>query len=129
MKHMNKIFLTALLPLLAGCSLSKLYIPKTPYPGADPEVIEREPLLIEFYLDYNHSDEPIYTMDWYLLTPLGECPAEAVLTDANAADPLYPTFIGYSIYSSALDEDNIWNFETDYAQQGPLLLYGIWVAK
>ena len=86
-------------------------------------------MTVNFYLDYNHSDEPIYSMRWYMLEPLGECPEAAKLTDANAPDVLYPTFIGYSEFSSSIDEDHIWNFATDYKQSNVLNLYGIWVKK
>ena len=122
------LLLTLLVPLFLSCSNSETYKPKFPYPGEDPEVKE-EDMTINFYLDYTHSDEPIYSMRWYMLEPLGSCPAEAVLTDADAPDPLYPTFIGYSEFSSSIDEDHIWNFATDYKQSNVLNLYGIWVKK
>ncbi len=124
---MKKLLLLLVLPLLAACSGST-YIPKFPYPGEDP-VIKEFDMTVNFYLDYTHSDEPLYTMKWYMLEPLKECPAEAVLTDANAPDPLYPMFLGYSEYSSSIDEDHIWNFATDYKQSNILNLYGIWAAK
>ena len=122
------LLLTLLVPLFLSCSGSETYKPRFPYPGEDPEIKE-EDMTINFYLDYSHSDEPIYTMRWYMLEPLGSCPAEAVLTDADAPDPLYPTFIGYSEFSSSIDEDHIWNFATDYKQSNVLNLYGIWVKK
>ena len=122
------LLLTLLVPLFLSCSGSETYKPRFPYPGEDPEIKE-EDMTINFYLDYSHSDEPIYTMRWYMLEPLGSCPAEAVLTDADAPDPLYPTFLGYSEFSSSIDEDHIWNFATDYKQSNVLNLYGIWVKK
>ena len=128
MKKIKSLFLVALLPLLAGCKMSETYVPKFPYPGEDPEVKE-EDMTINFYLDNTHSDEPIYSMRWYMLEPLGSCPAEAVLTDADAPDPLYPTFIGYSEFPSSIDEDHIWDFATDYKQSNILNLYGIWVKE
>lgn len=129
MKNRSKTLLLALmLPLLAGCSITKVFKPKTPYPGEDP-VVKEEDLTVNFYLDYSHSDEPLYSMRWYQLEPLGECPAEAVLTNADAPDELYPEFIGYSEYSSSLDEDHIWNFATDYKQGNILNLYGIWISR
>ena len=108
--------------------MSETYVPKFPYPGEDPEVKE-EDMTINFYLDNTHSDEPIYTMRWFMLEPLGSCPAEAVLTDADAPDPLYPTFIGYSEFPSSIDEDHIWDFAQDYKQSNILNLYGIWVKE
>ena len=122
----KKLLLLLVLPLLAGCSGSELYNPRFPYPGEDPK---EDDMTVNFYLDYSHSDEPIYSMRWYMLEPLGECPAEAKLDDSKAADPLYPVFLGYSEYPSAIDEDLIWNFSTDYKQSNVLNLYGIWVAK
>ena len=124
----RKLLLLLTLPLLVSCSGSSIYTPKFPYPGEDP-VIKEDDMTVNFYLDYTHSDEPIYSMRWYMLEPLGECPVEAKLTDANAPDPLYPIFIGYSEFSSSIDEDHIWNFATDYKQSNILNLYGIWVAK
>lgn len=123
----KKLLLTILvLPLLASCSGSETYNPRFAYPGEDPKEFD---MTVNFYLDNSHSNEPIYTMRWYQLEPLGECPTEAKLDDSKAADPLYPTFIGYSEYPSAIDEDLIWNFATDYKQYNVLNLYGIWVAK
>lgn len=122
------LLLTLMLPLMAACSGSSTYNPKFPYPGEDPEVKEKQ-LHVYFYLDNQHTDTPLYEMEWYILEPLGECPAEAKLTDADAADPLYPHFIGYSEYSSSIDEDHIWDFEKDYKQDLELCLYGIWVSE
>jgi len=123
----KKLLLSLLvLPLLASCSGSEMFNPRFPYPGEDPKEFD---MTVNFYLDNSHSDEPIYTMRWYQLEPLGECPEEAKLDNSKAADPLYPIFIGYSEYSSAIDEDLIWNFATDYKQYNVLNLYGIWVAQ
>ena len=140
---MNKLFVAALitLPLIAACSQT-VYRPKFPYPG-DPlktskpsgysqgdDGIDRTEfnMHVYFYLDYSHSDEPIYTMKWYMLVPLEECPEEAKLTDADAADPLYPKFLGYSEFSSSVDDSLLWNFKEDYKQYNILNLYGIWVS-
>ena len=138
----KKIFIISLLalPLLAACNQS-VFVPRHSYPGdpfkgetgnesqqGEEEELE-ENMTVNFYLDYSHSDEPIFKMRWYMLKPLGECPEEAILTDADAADPLYGHFLGYSEFSSAIDESKIWNFETDYKQSNVLNLYGIWVSK
>lgn len=141
-----KLFVLGLvvLPLMIGCASSGVYVPKHSYPG-DPingnhggggtgesgepgEEEKEENMTVNFYLDYSHSDEPIYSMRWYMLTPLEKCPEEAVLKDSDAADPLYSKFLGYSEYPSAIDEDKLWNFETDYKQSNILNLYGIWVS-
>ena len=139
-----KLFVLGLMlaPLMLACSGTYVYTPKHSYPG-DPingdksqgggesggEVIMDEfNMTVNFYLDYSHSDEPLYSMRWYMLVPLKECPAEAVLKDSDAADPLYSKFLGYSEYPSSIDEDKLWNFETDYKQSNVLNLYGIWVS-
>ena len=141
---LNKLFIISLvaLPLLVACT-SSVYVPKHSYPG-DPfkdETSEgggggegdidigEENMTVNFYKDYSHSDEPLYTMRWYMLVPLKECPEQAKLTDADAEDPLYGHFLGYSEYSSSIDESKLWNFETDYKQSNVLNLYGIWVSK
>lgn len=80
-----------------------------------------------FYLDYSHSDTPLYTMKWYINVPLGECPEEARITENMAPDPIYPHFLGYSRYSSSNDESLLWDFTTDVAPgQTAVELYGIW---
>ncbi len=128
--------------LMAGCN-SQSYTPKVPYPGIpdDPgggggggggggEDDPGEPnMVVNFYLNYSNSDVPLYTMDWYSLKPLGSCPEQAQLTDADAPDPRYPHFLGYSEYPSSIDESHIWNFAEDYKQSNTLNLYGIWVSN
>ena len=90
---------------------------------------EQTNMIIRFYLDYSHSESAYYTMRWYREKPLGECPKEAALTNADAPDPLYPIFLGYSEYPSAIDETLLWDFSTDYKTTNLLLLYGIWVSE
>lgn len=114
------------LPLLVACSNS-VYKPSHSYPG-DPLKDGVPNMTVNFYLDYSHSEEPLYTMRWYMLMPLGEIPEQAVLTDQNAADPLYNKFLGYSEYSSSIG-DNLWDFENDFKQSNVLNLYGIWVSE
>lgn len=104
-------------------------------------------LTVYFFLDFSHSEvfedpeteellprdkyptNAIYKMQWYALEPLKEMPAEAALTDSMAADPQYPHFIGYSRYSSCLDESLLWNWETDSEATNTLNLYGVWVSQ
>ena len=141
MKKKTLLLSLIALPLLVACSMSQTFKPIHSYPG-DPFSEEggggsdggdidigEENMTVNFYLDYSHSDEPLYSMRWYMLKPLGACPEQAVLKDSDAADPLYGHFLGYSEYSSSIDESLIWNFETDYKQSNVLNLYGIWVAK
>lgn len=139
----NKILLPllALSTMLVGCS-SLTFKPSVPYPGIpdypdpggeDPDIPGEPNLTVNFYKNYSNSADkdgkitPFYTMDWYSLKPLGELPSEAVLTDADAPDPLYPHFIGYSEYPTAIDESLLWDFAEDYKQGNILSLYGIWV--
>ena len=149
----NKILLLGLLvaPLLASCTETIIY-PKRPYPG-DPveekEKYEEFNMTVNFYLDFSHSEEardetypvpnakdyePIYSMKWYMLKPLEQCPPEALAAIEDAknrglVDPLYPVFLGFSEYSSSIDKSKLWNFETDYKQSNILSLYGIWVSE
>ena len=133
----SKLFLVSLLalPLLSACTETIIY-PKRSYPG-DPveektKYEEEQNMTVNFYLDYSHSEEPIYSMRWYMLKPIGEVPAEAnaaLEANQNKHDELYPDFLGWSEYSSSIDESKLWNFETDYKQSNILNLYGIWVKK
>ena len=133
----NKALLLGLLvlPLLASCS-EIIVKPRRNYPG-DPienkEQFEETNMTVYFYLSYSNSEEPLCSMKWYMLKPLEKCPEEATKAVQDAVidgkiDPLYPHFLGWSEYSSSIDESKIWNFETDYKQSNILNLYGIWVS-
>ena len=154
----SKLFLMSLLliPALAACN-NYVYDPKLPYPGdpfnqnegADsglPDIDAEFNMTVYFYLDYSHSEapksydpdqeyvqtnpnEPVYVMKWYMLKPLGECPEQAKLTSADAADPRYTKFLGYSEYPSSVDGSKLWDFKQDYKQFNILNLYGIWVSN
>lgn len=93
------------------------------------ETVQEKNQTINFYIDYWHSEEPYYSMEWYANKPLGECPKECQLTSANATDPLFPVFLGWSRYSSSIDDSNLWNFAKDSKAGVELNLYGIWVAE
>ncbi len=84
-----------------------------------------------FFLDYSHSDEsnPFKKVQWYRGQPLGSVPEGCSLTSENASDPLFPVFLGWSEYSSSLDDSKLWNFATDFKQTQTVYLYGIWVAN
>jgi len=82
-----------------------------------------------FFIDYSHSDIDFYTLKWWALTPLGESPAECRLGSDDATDPLFPVFLGWSLYPSAIDDSNLWDFATDYKTALKVSLYGIWVAN
>ncbi len=133
------IFLLASLFVLSGCRSNnnkKQDEDKVGPGGNDPDQqnpIDETPeafkdATFKFYLDYSHSDDPLLTFKWYIGKPLQVCPEVARLTDANASDPLYPHFLGYSTHSSSNDESYLWDFKTDVATtQSAVLLYGIWV--
>ena len=145
----SKFLLAGLLvlPLLISCEQTT-YTPKHSYPAVDPmnpdasvnpggggddssggEEEMEENMTVNFYLDFSHSDEPLHSMRWYMLKPLGECPEKAKLDDSKAADPLYGKFLGYSEYPSSIDESHLWDFAKDYKQSNVLNLYGIWVSQ
>lgn len=123
------VFLLSALFLLGACNKSSGDGGKTdPVDPVDPDPGRYKDATFKFYLDYSHSDEPILTFKWYVGEPLQVCPEEAKLTNADAADPLYPTFLGYSTHSSSNDETYLWDFAKDCAtSQSAVLLYGIWV--
>ena len=130
-----------ILPMLAAGCTSELYSPSARYPGIpdyptpgggggggeDPDLPSEKNMIVNFYLNYSNSDEVYYTMDWYSLVPLGEMPQEAAITDAQAPDPLYPHFIGYSQYPTAINESKLWNWAESTYSSNVLNLYGIWV--
>jgi len=153
----KKVLLLLALPLLVSCSGSKTYVPKRSYPGPDPKPFDMTVNFFLDYshstewqiiVDENGKEKvvdvetPIYTMRWYMLEPIGVCPEEVTakidLYSKNQyvddkgrkieKDDLYPHFLGFSDISSAIDEDLIWNFETDYRQTNIVNLYGVWVA-
>lgn len=127
---MNKKFVLPILMstlLLVGCSGNK---PVTPVdPTEDPTTERVKNQTVTFYLDYWHSETPLYEMEWYSNTPLGECPVPCRLTSADASDPLFSKFLGWSQYSSSIDDSHIWDFAKDTKGGIELNLYGIWVAE
>ncbi len=130
--------------MVIGCS-SQAYTPRLPIPevpedeggggggggGGGSEEWGEENMTVYFYLDYSHSDEPITTLRWWALRPIGleNIPEVAKVENLVAADELYPNCLGYSEYPSAVDSSLLWNFETDYKQSNTLNLYGIWVSE
>lgn len=148
--------------LLSACSMSETYIPKrggsvsfnpdqsdvsseitstdtslTSGGGRDDEEEEKN-TVIEFYFSNTYSETPIFSIDWYMLKPLGSIPEEVSTTEKVKAlgqqagyviDDRFPTFIGFSFYSTCLDEEKLWDFSKDYKQQAVTCLYGIWVSE
>ena len=123
------------LPLLASCSGQTVIDLSLSYPG-DPveekEKFEEFNMTVNVYLDYSHSEEPIYSARWYMLQPLSEeikaGAYAAIEANKDKADPLYPQFLCFSEYSSSIDDSKAWDFATSYKQSNILSLYGIWVS-
>lgn len=87
--------------------------------------------------DENGNDCPIFTLKWYMMKPLGECP-EAIdskekvlnlgLERGFTTKYDFTNFLGFSFYSTCLgDKAHMWNFAKDIKQQAVTNLYGIWV--
>lgn len=110
--------------------------------GSEYVIVSETNTTINFYFDNTQTtdedgaDAPIFTFHWYLLKPLGTIPDEVdSLTKILALghdlgfepSEQFPTFIGFSAYPTCLDENKLWNYETDYRQQAVTNLYGIWV--
>ena len=92
------------------------------------------------YNPFNNKDEdaPILSFTHAMLKPLGAIPEAVNSVDkvktlgsnlGFEVDPTFPTFIGFSFNGVCLDEDGLWNYETDYKQQAVVNLYGIWVSN
>ena len=96
----------------------------------DPETVPYNQTYY-FHLDYSHSEnnDAVAKIQWWRGYPLGEVPEKCKLTSENASDPLFPVFLGWSEYSSSLDDSLLWNFKTDFKQTQTVHLYGIWVAN
>lgn len=108
------------------------------------ELIEgQENTTIKFYFDYNQTtdslgnDCPIYTLKWFMMKPLGQCPEAIDSKDKVLAlgakfgfAPIqdFTNFLGFSFYSSCLgDAQHMWNYQSDIKQQAVTCLFGIWV--
>ena len=126
---------------------TKIYITdddslKYKWNGSEYFIVSETNTIINFYFDNTQTtdedgaDAPIFTFHWYLLKPLGTIPEEVnslakilALGQGLGFEPSeqFPTFIGFSAYPTCLDENKLWNYETDYRQQAVTNLYGIWV--
>lgn len=110
--------------------------------GSSYECVSEKNTTINFYFDNTQTtdedgkDAPIFSIHWFLLKPLGSEPeeinsmAKVIALGAQfgfVPDEKFPTFIGFSAYPTCLDENKLWNYETDYRQQAVTNLYGIWV--
>ena len=129
--------------MVAGCS-GTAYTPKLPIPeipsdpgggggggGGEEEDWGESNMTVYFYLNNSNSEVELARLDWWALRVIGaeNIPEAAKLTDADAPDPRYPHFLGYSEYPSSIDESHLWDFEKDTKQSNILSLYGIWVSN
>lgn len=92
------------------------------------------------YNPFSNKDEdaPIYSMSHAMLEPLGKVP-DAVSDVSKITklgkdlgfnvDPSFPKFIGFSFNGVCLDEEGLWNFETDFRQLAVVNLYAVWVSE
>lgn len=149
----KKLFiLLASLSLLAGCSpTSEEYTPShggkvEPEAPKNPSEVTEEDFnddatsIYEFYFDYSHSDEPLYTIEGPTFKALGNDKVPEYLKKQDLliaegakkgyeVDPAFPTFVGWSFYGVCLDEELLWDFSIDHKQLAVIPLYGIWVNK
>lgn len=127
---MKKTIFLALLTslMLCGCSTTKTQSSSTSdSSGIDPN--REKDQIVNFYLDYSHSDEPYFVYEWYSLIPMGECPEECRLTSEDASDPLFPVFVCWSEYPSSIDDSHAWDFKENSKGGKVLNLYGIWASE
>lgn len=102
--------------------------------------------VINFFFDSNqtHSvingvqvETPIYTMDWFMMKPMGQCPRE-IDTEAEVLEigrmfgfeprQGFNHFLGFSVYPSCVgDTEHMWDYKKDIRQQAVTNLYGVWV--
>lgn len=152
MKKKIFILLSSLGLLLTGCkATSETY---TPSHGGkvEPEAPKKEVdvtdedfnddaiTIYEFYFSNSYSDEPLATVEGPTFKALGKDKVPEFLLKQDSliaagaekgysVDPAFPTFIGWSAYGVCLDDDNLWDFSTDYKQVAVIALYGAWVNK
>ena len=121
--------LTGLALGISGCNTSSDEEDTPSVTPPDPETVPYNQTYY-FHLDYSHSEnnDAIAKVQWWRGYPLGEVPEKCKLESKDASDPLFPVFLGWSEYSSSLDDSLLWNFKTDFKQTQTVHLYGIWVA-
>ena len=96
--------------------------------GRDPDVV------IYFFIDYNSYDmddetgtKKLAQFDWYSEIPLSKS-GLVPNKPAEAPDPAFPYFAGWSDHTIIDTKEDLWNMETDVVPLGTyfLALYGIW---
>ena len=88
-------------------------------------------LFVAFFVDYNTADfdHPYYSYKTQQGQLLSRPPQEP--TSADALDPAYPIFLGWSSHTVIDSDADLWDFNSDVVGLGErsyLYLYGIWVA-
>ena len=102
---------------------------ESPSPTDEPPVVDPTNQTYYFCLDYSHSDTPLYTMRWYRGKPLGKMPDEIKDIDSDdAADPLFPIFLGWSSHTSSIDDSHLWDWENDFSNDKEVYICGIWIS-
>ena len=91
-------------------------------------------------------DDPLISFQAPMLSPLGKAPEaiRSALDDTKVdaikfrdlgeskgytVDKAFPTFIGLSFHALCLDDNDLWDFKTDWKQMAVVTLYGIWVSE
>ena len=112
----KRLILLACLSLmgLAGCAQN---------PVVDPT----KTIKVSFYVDFSQT-----TAKYVLDAEPGKnisLPNEAKLTDADALDPAFPYFLGYSIHPMVDSTNDLWKFDSDIIpiDATEFTLYGVWV--
>ena len=103
--------------------------------GQGEEEEEDMDVTIYFFIDYNNTDMKDETgtmllkkMKWYSEKPIRMSDVPT-LTSAQAPDPAFPYFVGWSDHTIIDTKADLWNFDTDVVPYGTytLKLYGIWM--
>ncbi len=98
----------------------------------DPPVLPEENLFVGFYLDFNSYEPGNFYHSYTTTTGVKLTPPPTTPTAADATDPAFPTFLGWSTHSIIDSTDDLWDFETDIVPSRSrtyIYLYGIWVAE
>lgn len=108
--------------------------PTEPSEPTDPSitVIDDHNQTYYFFIDYSHSEkeQALVTIPWYRNKPLGAMPEEIKdISDKDAPDELFPIFLGWSAYSSSVDNSHLWDFEKDSSDKKDAYIFGIWASE
>ena len=135
MKNKKFLLIPALALLLGACSGNNNGSNNNNNSNSSGGDSDYKPLLMNFYLDYNHYDEdnPYYSARWYYDTTFTK--DQIGLSDPGSdktPDPYYPTFKGWSLYAVVDEDKYLFNFGTDkiaieQTVNGVIEFFGIYV--